>query len=109
MKRLDRTVSTSRLFIPILIDLRNSAALFSNFLQGLEQNNTIPERVLLQLGAKYYRVHLGPSAVPQEELDGRCLVKPNFYFTQEDCMNYLSGYAGLCGFENGSSSSVMFL
>lgn len=41
---------------------------------------------MLQLGAKYYGVHLGPSAAPQEEEDPRVLLEPNFYYTQEDCL-----------------------
>lgn len=45
---------------------------------------TVPKRVLLQLGAKYYGVHLGPSTVPQEESDPRVLIEPNFYYPQED-------------------------
>lgn len=45
---------------------------------------TVPKRVLLQLGAKYYGIHLGPSTVPQEESDPRILIEPNFYYPQED-------------------------
>lgn len=81
-------MSASDLFaIHILIGLHAAIAkLLSNFLQGLERNNTIPKRVLLQLGAKYYGVHLGPSAIPQEESDERVDIEPNFYYTQEDCL-----------------------
>lgn len=54
-------------------------------------NKTIPKRVLLQLGAKYYGVHLGPAKTPQEESDPRVLTGgPNFYYPQED---YLKAFA----------------
>lgn len=60
--------------------------MLSNFLQGLEINQTVPKRVVLQLGAKYYGVHIGPTAAPQEEEDPRVLLEPNFYYNQEDCL-----------------------
>jgi hypothetical protein len=60
------------------------ARLLSSFLEGLEINKTIPKRVLLQLGAKYYGLHLGPTTIPQEESDPRVLMSPNFYYSQED-------------------------
>lgn len=60
--------------------------MLSNFLKGLELNHTIPKRVLLQLGAKYYGVHIGPAPTPQEEEDPRVHIEPNFYYTQEDCL-----------------------
>lgn len=66
------------------------AKLLSNFLEGLELNKTIPKRVLLQLGAKYYGLHHGPPIVPQEETDPRVLIGPNFYYNQED---YLMAFA----------------
>ena len=60
-------------------------------MEGLEINKTIPKRVLLQLGAKYYGVHLGPPLTPQEESDPRVLTGgPNFYYPQED---YLKAFA----------------
>ncbi|KAJ6019597.1 hypothetical protein N7522_001664 [Penicillium canescens] len=34
-----------------------------NFLEGLDLNNTIPKRELLQHGAKYYGLHMVPQAV----------------------------------------------
>lgn len=46
--------------------------------------------MLLQLGAKYYGVHLGPTIFPQEESDPRVLMGPNFYYNQED---YLKAFA----------------
>ncbi|RMY45537.1 hypothetical protein D0865_09850 [Hortaea werneckii] len=51
---------------------------------GLAGANAVPKRVLLQLGAKYYGVHLGPTTIPQEESDARVLLEPNFYYDQED-------------------------
>ncbi|KAI7330792.1 hypothetical protein KC315_g5486 [Hortaea werneckii] len=59
-------------------------SLLSNFLQGLAGANAVPKRILLQLGAKYYGVHLGPTTIPQEESDARVLLEPNFYYDQED-------------------------
>ncbi|KAJ5612959.1 hypothetical protein N7510_006153 [Penicillium lagena] len=64
--------------------VRLNKHLLSNFLEGLELNNTIPKRVLLQLGAKYYGLHHGPGIPPQEESDPRILIGPNFYYDQED-------------------------
>lgn len=61
----------------------DSEKLLSNFLEGLELNNTIPRRILLQLGAKYYGLHVGPAISPQEESDPRVLIGPNFYYDQE--------------------------
>jgi hypothetical protein len=66
------------------------ARLLSNFLEGLEINKTIPKRVLLQLGAKYYGLHLEPTMIPQEESDHRVLMGPNFCYNQED---YLKAFA----------------
>lgn len=63
-----------------------NSSLLSNFLGGLSLSNIIPKRVLLQLGAKYYGVHLGPTAVPQEESDPRVDIQPNFYYPQEDIL-----------------------
>ena len=58
--------------------------LLNNFLDALPLANAVPRRILLQLGAKYYGVHLGPAAVPQEEEDPRVTLEPNFYYPQED-------------------------
>ncbi|KAL1884844.1 hypothetical protein Plec18167_001499 [Paecilomyces lecythidis] len=63
-----------------------NTALLQNFLEALALSNTVPKTVLLQLGAKYYGVHLGPASVPQEESDPRVLLEPNFYYTQEDVL-----------------------
>ncbi|KAJ4349229.1 hypothetical protein N0V95_004765 [Ascochyta clinopodiicola] len=43
-----------------------------------------PKRIMLQTGAKNYGVHLGPTAVPQEETAARVTLEPNFYYPQED-------------------------
>ncbi|KAJ6145387.1 hypothetical protein N7470_009282 [Penicillium chermesinum] len=64
-----------------------SAKLLGNFLGALEVNKTIPQRILLQLGAKYYGLHEGPAIAPQEESDPRLLGgPPNFYYHQEDML-----------------------
>lgn len=68
------------------IYLHRPANLLHNFLSAQALSNTLPKTVLLQLGAKYYGVHLGPAAVPQEETDPRVLLEPNFYYTQEDTL-----------------------
>ena len=39
---------------------------------------------MLQTGAKNYGVHLGPTALPQEETAARVMLEPNFYYPQED-------------------------
>ncbi|OJJ57292.1 hypothetical protein ASPSYDRAFT_1049617 [Aspergillus sydowii CBS 593.65] len=64
--------------------VRINTLLLRNFLEMFALAQTVPKRVLLQLGAKYYGVHLGPSTVPQEESDPRVLIEPNFYYPQED-------------------------
>ncbi|KAJ6581858.1 hypothetical protein B0H19DRAFT_1116746 [Mycena capillaripes] len=58
--------------------------LLSNFLSALKLGRLLPRRVMLQTGAKEYGVHIGPTAVPQEETDARVLIEPNFYYVQED-------------------------
>lgn len=57
-----------------------------NFLEGLVLAEVVPKSVLLQLGAKYYGVHLGPGLAPLEESDPRILLEPNFYYHQEDLL-----------------------
>lgn len=61
-----------------------------NFLEAQTLNKSIPKRILLQLGAKYYGLHLGPAKLPLEESDPRVLLEQNFYYTQED---YLKDFA----------------
>ncbi|PYI08329.1 hypothetical protein BO78DRAFT_441708 [Aspergillus sclerotiicarbonarius CBS 121057] len=65
--------------------------LLQNFLSALTLTSSpLPKTILLQLGAKYYGIHLGPTAVPQEETDPRIPLEPNFYYPQED---YLRSFA----------------
>jgi len=52
---------------------------------------------MLQTGAKNYGLHLGPTAIPQEESDPRVTLEPNFYYPQEDflfsyCQKHNIGY-----------------
>lgn len=67
-----------------LFVLKISALMLQNFLEGLALANALPKTVHLQLGAKYYGVHLGPTKIPQEETDPRVMLEPNFYYSQED-------------------------
>lgn len=54
-----------------------------NAVEGLEAVGAPLEHVTLITGAKYYGVHLGPSAAPAVETEPRHL-GPNFYYDQED-------------------------
>ncbi len=65
---------------------KQNVALLSNFLDALPLANIKPKRVLLQTGAKYYGLHLGPTAMPMEEDDARHGIQGNFYFPQEDLL-----------------------
>jgi nucleoside-diphosphate-sugar epimerase len=58
-------------------------ALLVNAIEGLEANDAPLQHVTLITGAKYYGVHLGPSAAPAVETEPRH-VGPNFYYDQED-------------------------
>lgn len=60
-----------------------NSLLLRNFLDGLSASKIIPRRIHLQLGAKYYGIHLGPTSVPQEETDPQVVIEPNFYYAQE--------------------------
>ncbi|KAL4896603.1 hypothetical protein BDV59DRAFT_198962 [Aspergillus ambiguus] len=66
--------------------VRVNTALLSNFLAALATNGTPPKHIVLQLGAKYYGVHLGPTAIPQVESQPRVTLEPNFYYPQEDLL-----------------------
>ncbi|KAH8897997.1 hypothetical protein GQ53DRAFT_885061 [Thozetella sp. PMI_491] len=66
--------------------VRVNRSLLNNFLEGLAGAFIIPKRILLQLGTKYYGMHLGPTFLPQEETLPRILTQPNFYYAQEDCL-----------------------
>lgn len=76
-----------------------NTALLYNFLQGLALSKILLKRVLLQLGAEYYGLDLGPTLAPLEETDKKyhllrsaipflfdspVLPESNFYYTQED-------------------------
>jgi nucleoside-diphosphate-sugar epimerase len=58
-------------------------ALLVNAIEGLEAVGAPLRHVTLITGAKYYGVHLGPSAAPAAETEPRHL-GPNFYYAQED-------------------------
>ena len=64
---------------------RTTVALLTNFLSALELCSIIPQRFLLQTGAKHYALHLGPPTVPMME-DAPRVDHPNFYFAQEDAL-----------------------
>lgn len=66
-----------------------------NFLEGQALSKTLPKRVLLQFGAKYYGVHLGPAAVPLEESDPRVTLEPNFYYPQDDFLREFAQKHGI--------------
>jgi nucleoside-diphosphate-sugar epimerase len=57
--------------------------LLANAIEGLEAVGAPLQHVTLITGAKYYGVHLGPSAAPAAETEPRH-VGPNFYYDQED-------------------------
>jgi nucleoside-diphosphate-sugar epimerase len=65
---------------------QQNLALLSNFLKALPLAEINPERILLQTGAKYYGLHLGPTSTPMEEEDPRHGIEGNFYFPQEDLL-----------------------
>ena len=60
--------------------------LLTNFLDALPLASIKPKKILLQAGAKYYGLHLGPTATPMVESDPRHSIEPNFYFPQEDVL-----------------------
>lgn len=62
-------------------------ALLSNFLEALTLSAIIPKRFLLQIGGKFYGLHLGPTPSPMEESDARHGIEPNFYFPQMDLLH----------------------
>ncbi|KAF1348441.1 NAD dependent epimerase/dehydratase family protein-like protein [Lizonia empirigonia] len=61
-----------------------NVALLRNFCSALALASITPKRIMLQTGAKNYGVHLGPTAIPQEETAPRVTIEPNFYYPQED-------------------------
>jgi hypothetical protein len=66
--------------------IRHSVLLLKNFLHALKTSNSIPQRLLLQTGAKHYGVHIGPTLIPMEGSDPRYLRQGDFYFAQEDLL-----------------------
>jgi nucleoside-diphosphate-sugar epimerase len=63
---------------------RVNALLVENFLGALKIASIKPKRFMLQTGAKNYGVHMGPTKLPQEEIDPRVTFEANFYYPQED-------------------------
>ena len=68
------------------ISLNSTVLLLRNFLAALSIASIVPRRFMLQTGAKFYGIHLGPTRVPQEESDPRVTLEPNFYYPQEDAL-----------------------
>src|SRR5258707_12635093 len=64
-------------------EVEPNRALLVNAVEGLEAVGAPLRDVTLITGAKYYGVHLGPSAAPAMETEPRHL-GPNFYYDQED-------------------------
>nr|OQO18335.1 hypothetical protein B0A51_13730 [Rachicladosporium sp. CCFEE 5018] len=63
-----------------------NSALLRNFIEALPKADIEPSRILLQIGAKTYGVHLGPARTPHVESDPRIDLEPNFYYPQEDIL-----------------------
>ncbi len=78
----------------------------NNLLEGLAGASIIPRRILLQLGAKYYGVHLGPTLLPQDERNPRVLLQPNFYYDQEDLLKAFCKRYG-CGWNTTRPSYIL--
>lgn len=78
----------------------------------------MPKRVFIQYGQKWYGVHLGATAIPDEESDPRLTLEPNLYYTLHDlvtafCARHGIGWnAALPSFVIGaardSSQSLLF-
>jgi hypothetical protein len=70
--------------------------LLANFLEAMA--DSLPKRVLLQFGMKYYGVHLGPANYPREKADPRVgeQNEPNYYYAQHD---YPQDFCGRHGTE----------
>ena len=62
-----------------------NVALLQIFLSALSLASIVPKRFLLQQGAKWYGLHLGPTASPVDETDPRH-AGLNFYFPQLDAL-----------------------
>ena len=90
-------------------------ALFINGIEGVEAAGAKLEHVVLITGAKYYGVHLGPSAAPARETNPRH-IGPNFYYAQEDYLRSRSPAAWswthlvpthLTGFSTGNPMNLV--
>jgi nucleoside-diphosphate-sugar epimerase len=90
-------------------------ALFINSIEGVEAAGAKLEHVVLITGAKYYGVHLGPSAAPARETNPRH-IGPNFYYAQEDYLRSRSPAAWswthlvpthLTGFSTGNPMNLV--
>jgi nucleoside-diphosphate-sugar epimerase len=73
-------------------EVEPNRALLVNAVEGLEAVGAPLRHVTLITGAKYYGVHLGPSAAPAAETEPRHL-GPNFYYDQEDYLRSRAGAA----------------
>ena len=89
-RRLAPAAGATHLFFAAYLPQGNWAAevapnraLLVNAVEGLEAVGAPLRHVTLVTGAKYYGVHLGPSAAPAAETEPRHL-GPNFYYDQED-------------------------
>jgi nucleoside-diphosphate-sugar epimerase len=89
-RRLAPAADATHLFFAAYLPQENWAAevgpnraLLVNAIEGLEAIGAPLQHVTLITGAKYYGVHLGPSAAPAAETEPRHL-GPNFYYDQED-------------------------
>ena len=67
-------------------------ALLVNAVEEIEAAGAPLQHVTLVTGAKYYGVHLGPSAAPAAETEPRHL-GPNYYYAQEDYLRSRSDAA----------------
>ncbi|KAI3391348.1 hypothetical protein diail_7499 [Diaporthe ilicicola] len=95
-----------------------NTALLRNFCSALTLSSITPKRIMLQTGAKNYGVHLGPSAIPQEETAPRVMLEPNFYYPQEDflwsfCQQHGIGWnvcmpAGILGAVPDAAMNLVF-
>ena len=65
---------------------KHNLLLLTNFLEALPLASIEPKRFLLQAGAKYYGLHLGPTATPMVESVPRHGIEQNFYFPQMDAL-----------------------
>lgn len=62
-------------------------ALWSNFLEALLMTKSKPKRLMLQMGAKHYAVHIGRHRSPAIESDPPSShLKPNFYYPQYEIL-----------------------